>query len=209
MQTLFDFSKLSTQERYKLLSFTVVPRPIAWVVTLGQDGSRNAAPFSFFNVVASDPPLVVLGLTERHPHGKDTLRHITETRQFVVNLVPRQQIEAMNITAIEFGPEVDELDEAGLSVLPSHFVKPPRIAQSPVAFECELYQAMPLPSGQAVLLGKVLAAHINEEAVLDERKCYIKTEALDLVGRMNNRYLHTQDVFDLPRISVAQWRERS
>lgn len=203
---LFDFDRLATLQRYKLLSFTVVPRPIAWVVTQGADGRRNAAPFSFFNVMCSDPALVAVGFTERCPHGKDTPRCIEETGEFVVNLVPHSALEAMNVTAIEFGQGVDELAEARLSVIPSDKVVPPRIAESPVAFECRLYQMIKMESGQSIALGKVLAAHIADEAVLDFDKCYIDTTMLDLIGRMNNCYVRPQQVIQLPRISVAEWR---
>ncbi|NBT69665.1 MAG: flavin reductase family protein, partial [Betaproteobacteria bacterium] len=184
---LFDFSKLNTKERYKIMACTVVPRPIAWITTVGQDGSRNAAPFSFFNVMSSAPPIVAIGFTERSPVGKDTLKHIQDTGQFVVNLVPANMVEAMNITAIEFPPVVDEIDEAQLSVTPSTFVKPPRISESPVAMECQLFQLIPLPSGQSIVLGQVLGTHIRDDSVTDEKQCYINTAKLDLIGRMDGR----------------------
>lgn len=203
---LFDFDRLETLQRYKVLSFTVLPRPIAWIVTQGADGSRNAAPFSFFSVMTSDPPLVTIGFTERRPHGKDTPRCIEETGEFVVNLVPYGALEAMNVTAIEFDGEVDELAEAKLSIAPSTMVKPPRIAESPAALECSLYQMIKLESGQSITIGKVLAAHIADEAVIDADRCYIDTAKLDLIGRMNNCYVRPQQVIQLPRISVAEWR---
>lgn len=203
---LFDFGSLETLQRYKLLSFTVLPRPIAWIVTQGADGRRNAAPFSFFNVMCSDPPLVAIGFTERRPHGKDTPRCIEETGEFVVNLVPHSALAAMNVTAIEFDDEVDELAEAKLSVMPSAMVKPPRIAESPVALECALHQMLKMESGQSIAIGKVLAAHVADEAVIDAEKCYIDTARLDLIGRMNNCYVRPQQIIELPRISVAEWR---
>lgn len=204
---LFDFAALDTQARYKLMSFTVVPRPIAWVVTLGPDGRRNAAPFSFFNIMATDPPIIGIGITARKPHGKDTSRHIEETGEFVVNLVPHRLIDAMNITAAEFEPGVDELTEANLSVLPSTRVRPPRIAESPVAFECERFQLTKLDSGQRIVLGRVLALHIDDAAVIDPAKCYIDTLKLDLVGRMDSRYVRPDDVFELPRVMAADWMQ--
>lgn len=205
---LFDFAKLGEKDRYKVLSFTVVPRPIAWVVTLSGSGRVNAAPFSFFNVMCSDPPIVTLGISASGGHCKDTLRHIEETGQFVVNLVPFSQLEQMNITAIEFGPEVDEVAEAGLTTLPSTFVKPGRIAGSPVAIECERFQVTKMESGQAIVLGKVLGVHVDDAAVLDADKCYIDTPQLHLVGRMNGLYLRTEEVFRLDRLSVEQWAAR-
>lgn len=203
---LFDFDRLETQQRYKLLSFTVLPRPIAWVVTQGTDGRRNAAPFSFFNVMCSDPPLIAIGFTERNPRGKDTPRCIEETGEFVVNLVAYPTLEAMNVTAIEFGDDVDEIAEAQLSVTPSERVAPPRIAESPVALECKLHQMLKMESGQSIAIGRVLVAHVADEAVIDPAKCYIDTARLDIVGRMNNCYVRPQQVIQLPRISVAEWR---
>ena len=201
----FDFGKLATKDRYKLMSFTIVPRPIAWVVTVGKNGDRNAAPFSFFNVMTSNPPILALGLTTHGRATKDTTRQIAETGQFVVNLVPNSLIDQMNLTAVEFGPEVDELAEARLSVVPSTLIIPPRIAESPVAFECELFHDHALPTGQHIILGKVLAAHVADHAVLDRDKCYIDTLKLDLVGRIADKYLHVDKFFELPRISLEQW----
>ena len=207
-QTRFDFDDIDTVSRYKLLSFTIVPRPIAWVSTVDQQGHRNLAPFSFFNVVATDPPLIALGITTR-AGGKDTPRHIRETGQFVVNLVPRRLIGAMNVSAIEFPPEVDEIAAAGLETIPSERVVPPRVAGAPVAYECETFQLIDLPSGQCVVIGRVLCAHIDSIAVRDASRCHIDTAALELVGRMDNRYVHAGEIFDLPRISVQEWRDRS
>src|SRR4051812_37022135 len=134
---LFDFEKLSSQEHYKLLISTVVPRPIAWVVTQDPNGLLNAAPFSFFNVLSGDPPLIAIGIGGREPgDAKDTGGNIRRNQQFVVNLVSYAAAEAMNVTAIEFPADVDEIATAGLRTLPSVRVKPPRIAESPVALEC-------------------------------------------------------------------------
>jgi flavin reductase (DIM6/NTAB) family NADH-FMN oxidoreductase RutF len=205
---LFDFAKLSTKDCYKVLSFTVVPRPIAWVTSLGVDGRRNAAPFSFFNVVATDPPTIVLGVTANSPHGKDTSRHIVETGEFVVNLVPHKLIHEMNLTGVQFDPSIDELDEASLSVLPSTFVTVPRIAESPVSLECVKSHVHALDSGQFIILGRVLGVHIVDEAVKDAGKCYIDTRKLDLVGRMNDCYVRTTDLYDVPRISLEDWKAR-
>jgi flavin reductase (DIM6/NTAB) family NADH-FMN oxidoreductase RutF len=118
--TFFDFRTLSAKERYKLLLSTIVPRPIAWIVTLDREGQANVAPFSFFNAFATDPPTVGVGIGS-HDAGrpKDTRRNIRDTRQFVVNLVPEDMAEAMNITAINFQPGVSELAETGLDTCPS------------------------------------------------------------------------------------------
>jgi flavin reductase (DIM6/NTAB) family NADH-FMN oxidoreductase RutF len=204
----FDFNKLSTEQRYKLMSFCIVPRPIAWITTLKKDGNRNAAPFSFFNVMASDPPILGIGIVSRPPRIKDTTQNIVRTGQFVVNLVPSDKIHEMNISAIEFDDSVDEIQEAGLKVIDSECVAPPRLACSPVSFECELFQNIELPSGQNIILGKVLLAHIKDDAVIDKDKCYINTKELDLLGRLDNRYIKLEGGFEHPRLNINEWFDK-
>ena len=206
---LFDFAELAPKDRYKLLVSTVVPRPIAWVVTQGRDGRRNAAAFSFFNAFGDEPPVVVIGVGRRSSGDrKDTAANIHETGQFVVNLVAAEVAEAMNVTAIEFGPEVDEIAEAGLTPLPSVKVAPPRLAESPVAMECERLVILDLDPSWSLIVGRVLAMHVRDDAVMDAAKCYIDTAKLDLIGRMHGRglYVRTRDLFDIPRIPVQDWK---
>lgn len=205
---LFDFADLAPKDRYKLLVSTIVPRPIAWVVTQGVGGRRNAAPFSFFNAFGEEPPVVVIGIGGRTEGDvKDTATNIRETGQFVVNLVNEASAQAMNVTAIEFGRDVDELAEAGLTTLPSAMVAPPRIAESPVALECERLMIVELHHDRALVVGRVLAMHVRDDAVLDPAKCHIDTARLDLIGRMHGRglYARTHDLFDMPRIPVEDW----
>jgi flavin reductase (DIM6/NTAB) family NADH-FMN oxidoreductase RutF len=208
---LFDFATIDAANRYKLLVSTVVPRPIAWVVSLDAEGRRNAAPFSFFNAFSQDPPVVCIGIGGRRPGDiKDTGNNIRVTGEFVVNLVAAENAEQMNITAIEFGADVDELTEAGLTTLPSVKVKPPRIKESPVAMECERLATIELGNERALVLGRVLAMHIRDDAVIDAQKCYIDTPRLDLIGRMHGRgwYTRTSDRFEMPRINEKDWTRR-
>ncbi|HWA81094.1 MAG TPA: flavin reductase family protein [Acetobacteraceae bacterium] len=208
---LFDFDRLSPEDRYKLLVSTVVPRPIAWVVTCDLAGRVNAAPFSFFNAVSGDPPIVVIGIGGRGPgESKDTAVNIRNTPEFVVNLVSAACAEPMNVTAIEFGSEVRELEEAGLTPVPSMKVKPPRIAESPVALECVKHVTVELGTDRSVVFGRVLAVHVRDDAVLDAAKCYIDVPKLDLIGRMHGRgwYAHTRERFEMPRIEVAEWENK-
>ena len=208
---LFDFVELPPRERYKLLVSTITPRPIAWIVSQSATGRPNAAPFSFFNAFAGNPPVVGIGIGSHEPgRPKDTRANILETKQFVVNLVSEQVAEAMNITAIEFPREVEELKQAGLTTAPSLRVKPPRIAESPVAFECELLQIVELGSESGLVLGKVLAMHVRDEFVLDDRKLYIDTPNLKLIGRMHGTgwYARTSDLFEMPRIPLKEWQHQ-
>jgi flavin reductase (DIM6/NTAB) family NADH-FMN oxidoreductase RutF len=208
---LFDFATLPAKERYKLLVSTVVPRPIAWIVSQDLNGQLNAAPFSFFNAFAGDPPVVGIGIGS-HDLGrpKDTRRNIRDTKQFVVNLVSEENAEAMNVTAIEFEPGVDELREAGLTTVPCLHVKPPRIAESPVSMECELLQIIELGLESGLVLGRVLAMHVREDCVLEPARHYIDTPGLRLIGRMHGSgwYARTSDLFSMDRISRAAWKQR-
>ncbi|HUA76617.1 MAG TPA: flavin reductase family protein [Acetobacteraceae bacterium] len=209
---LFDFDRISAENRYKLLVSTVVPRPIAWVVSVDLEGRVNAAPFSFFNAVSGDPPIIVIGVGGREPGvSKDTAVNIRNTPEFVVNLVSMACAEPMNVTAIEWGPEVRELEEAGLTPVSSAKVKPPRIAESPVALECIKHVTVELPGDRSVVFGRVVAMHVQDDAVLDVAKCYIDTPKLDLIGRMHGRgwYTRTRDRFEMPRITVDEWERRA
>lgn len=205
---LFDFAALSADNVYKLLVSTVVPRPIAWVTTLDTEGRVNAAPYSFFNVMGNDPPVVCIGIGPKKGELKDTGTNIRRTGQFVVNLVSEDTAQAMNITAIDVDPGVDELAMAKLTPLDSTTVAPPRIAESPVALECERLAVVELGNGRAVVMGKVLAMHVRDDCVLDPAKCYIDTPRLGLIGRMHGRgwYARTTDRIEIPRISVAEWQ---
>ena len=208
---LFDFATLSARERYKLLVSTIVPRPIAWIVSQDLHGHLNAAPFSFFNAFAGDPPVVGIGIGSHDPgRPKDTRHNIRETGQFVVNLVSEEAAEVMNITAIEFERGVSEPHEAGLSTVPSVHVKPPRIAESPVSMECELMQIIDLGPEQSLVLGRVLALHVRDDAVIDPAKNHIDTPKLKLIGRMHGAgwYARTTDLFKMDRIPRENWKLR-
>jgi len=205
---LFDFKEIPGKECYKLLVSTITPRPIAWVVSQDAQGVLNAGAFSFFNAFSGNPPVIGFGAASYNPtRPKDTRVNIRETGQFVVNLVSEANAEQMNITAIEFDHGINELEQAGLTTLPSVRVKPPRIAESPVAMECELMQIVDLGE-TGLILGRVLAMHIHDEMVLDAEKHYIDTPKLKLIGRMHGRgwYARTSDLFEMPRIPVSDWK---
>lgn len=200
---LFDFGTLSPKDCYKLMVATITPRPIAWVVTQDLAGQLNAAPYSFFNAMSGDPPLVVFGIGGRAPgDAKDTGNNIRRTGQFVVNLVDEASAAAMNITAADFPHGVDEIAEAGLTTVPSTHVAPPRIAESPVAFECERMMAIEVGVDRSLVVGRVLAMHVRDDAVLDAARCYIDTPALRLIGRMHGAgwYARTTDLFEVKRV---------
>ena len=206
-ETFFDFTTLSAKQRYKLLLSTIVPRPIAWIVTRNRAGRLNAAPFSFFNAFATDPPVVGIGIGSYDSgRPKDTRLNIRETRDFVINLVSEEMARAMNVTAIGFEPEVSELEEAELMTLPSVHIKSPRIAGSPVAMECELIQIVDLGAETGLALGRVLAMHVRQDVIIDAAKLYIDTPRLQLIGRMHaGWYARTSNLFQMERISRENW----
>ncbi|MBV9250462.1 MAG: flavin reductase family protein [Acetobacteraceae bacterium] len=205
---LFDFADTKSENIYKLLVATIGPRPVAWVTTQDVDGTLNAAPFSFFNAMSGNPPVVAIGIGGRAPGDvKDTGGNIRRTGEFVVNLVSYRLAQQMNITAIDFPKSVNELSQAGLVTAGSLRVKPPRIAEAPVSIECERLVIVEVGIDRAVILGKVVAIHVQDEFVLDRERCYIDTPKLDLIGRMHGAgwYARTTNLFEMPRINVADW----
>lgn len=203
----FDLDRIETAITYKLLASTVVPRPIAWVTTLNGQGLVNAAPFSFFNIMGAAPPTLVLGLMADPQRGfKDTARNIMETGEFVVNLVPEALVRQMNITAVDAPADVSELALAGLEQAASSHVRAPRIAASPVSFECVNHATLVTGPHQSVVIGRILAVHIADAFVRDAERGHIETQDLDLVARtVGSGYARTRDTFELKRPSWASW----
>ena len=154
---------------YHLVTSTVIPRPIGWASSLDANGVRNLAPFSFFNAVSGEPPIMMLSVGQRSGRAKDTLGNITTTREFVLNIVGEHVAQQMNQTSGSFAPDVDEFTVSGLSAIPSVKVKPPRVAEAAVTMECVLLQTVPLPRSEyTLILGEVVWFHIDDQ-ILDER----------------------------------------
>ena len=180
----FDFDALPVQDRYKLIISTIVPRPIAWVTSLDKDGTPNAAPYSFFNAIGNDPPILMFSVQQNaQKRLKDTSHNILAAQEFVVNLVDEALAEAQNVTSIDAPPGVDELKLAGLAMAPSLKVKPPRIARSPVSYECRTHSIVSFGPNQAVVFGRIVQAHIADEFILDHEKLYLDTPAMKLIAR--------------------------
>jgi flavin reductase (DIM6/NTAB) family NADH-FMN oxidoreductase RutF len=206
----FDFAELSPAERYKLLSGLVVPRPIALVTSRSRGGHDNAAPFSFFNVLAEEPPLIVLGLgISASGSAKDTTNNIRDTGEFVVNLVDEPLAEAMNLCAIDFPPEVSEIEVAKLELTSSERVAPPRLAQAPVSLECKRYLTLQPGRERYLVLGEVLTLHVRD-GIVDPATHWVDRDAYAPIGRLfGGGYVRTHDRFELPRISYEAWLARS
>src|SRR5436190_7687681 len=209
----FDLAQIAPTDAYKLLVSTVVPRPIALATTVDLDGRVNAAPFSFFNAVSSRPPVVVLGISPGDSGGdgyKDTERNIRDTGEFVVNLVDEALAERMNVCAVDFPTGTGELEMAGLTAIASAEVKPPRIAEAPVSFECTRITGLSLGARSTLEVGRVIHIHIRDDLV-DPEKFYVQTEKMGLIGRMHGRgwYARTSDLFLMDRITFAEWKDNN
>lgn len=185
---------------YGLLASLVTPRPIAWVTTLGPDGVVNAAPFSFFNLLGADPPIVGFCPGDREDGApKDTARNIRLSHEFVVNLVDESVAEAMNRTAASLPYGESEINLAGLMTLPSSVVKPPRIAESPASLECVEWGTLQI-GGNRLIIGLVKRVHVRDE-LMDPVTLRIRSEQLHTVGRMAppHWYCRTGDRFEMKR----------
>ena len=198
----FDFAALPAQTMYNLLTASVTPRPIAWVTTRSNAGVVNAAPYSFFNVMGHQPPTVALGMM-RHARGglKDTAANIMENGEFVVNLVPERMMAQMNQTCADYPGDVDELEQAGLTALPARQVKPPLIGGSPVSLECVSIASVVTGPLQTVVIGRVVAAHIDDSVVLDAEQGFLNTPEMGLISRMHGGgwYARGTDLFQVTR----------
>ena len=199
---IYDTREIDPQTAYKLIVSTVTPRPIAWVTTQAADGTLNAAPYSFFNAMGNDPPTVVLGLIHDPDRGvKDTAQNIVDTGEFVVNLVSVDLAEQMNATSVNAPAKVDELALAGIETAPSVRVAPPRIAGSPVQFECSLFSAVVTSPHQVIAIGRIEVIHVADNCLIDAGRAYVDNEKLDLIARLHGRgwYVHGGERFELTR----------
>ena len=157
-----DPASLDRRSAYSLMISLIVPRPIAWVSSISPEGAPNLAPFSYFNGISSQPPILMIAVGSRRGERKDTWRNIEQTREFVVNGVVPEVMDAMVLSAGEFPPAVDEFKQAGVTPLASVRVKPPRVAESPLSMECALERIVEV-SGTALILGRVLLYHVRDD----------------------------------------------
>ena len=207
----FDMEKAKGRQAYNLLIGLVAPRPIALVTSMNEDGRLNAAPFSSYNYLCSDPPIIGMGVTNR-PTGdfvpKDTARNIRRTGEFVVNVVTEDIAEQMNICATDFPAEIVELEMANFTTTPSQVVKVPRIEQAHAALECREFTTMEIGRSR-IILGRVVAIYIEDKFV-DPAGPYVRAEELHAIGRMNGlgSYVKTRDSFlTIPRIPYEEWKK--
>jgi len=185
---------------YQLLSDAVVPRPIAFVSTLGPEGVPNVAPFSYFNAVCSSPPTVAVSVSRRQGELKDTARNIRHTRDFVVNIVDDAIAEQMNASSADFPPEISEFKETGLTPVASDQVAAPRVAEAPVSLECKLVRIVELGQGPrraSLFIGEVVLFHVRDDLYVSGR---IDARKLKAVGRLGgNQYCRAREIFEMVR----------
>ncbi|MCP9753806.1 flavin reductase family protein [Lacihabitans sp. CCS-44] len=189
------------QDVYKILTAAVTPRPIGWISSVNNKGERNLAPFSFFNVVGYDPPHVIFAPIAPNGIKKDTTTNVLETGEFVVNMVTENLAEQMNKTSARLAPDEDEFAFAGLTAQDSILVKPPRVKESPISFECKLvhhYSFKDKQNGSTILIGQVVMIHVADEILLPDFK--INTELYKSIGKMEGGlYCRTSDQFFINR----------
>ena len=201
---------LSPSQRYHITSSLVVPRPIAWITTLNEDGSVNAAPFSYFQLMGENPPLCVLGIGRRSDGSpKDTLGNIRRAREFVINLVTEENAGLMNLCATDFPCGMSEVTTLKLATEPSSVVKPPRLAVSPANFEAREVQTL-LIGGNQIVMGELLVVHVRDEFI-DPKTLRIRTDDMHMVGRLQGGgggYTRTRDRFEIERLNYEEWKAR-
>lgn len=196
-------NEIPHQSVYKLLTGAILPRPIGWISTVDAEGHPNLAPFSFFNVVCPKPPTVVFCPMIRSTDGKakDTLNNVRATNEFVINVVTEELAEAMNLSSVEAPPDVNEFEFARVTATPSVTVRPPRVRESPIHFECRVRQIVeisPEPGGGSLVIGEILHIHVDESVLTGGDK--INLAALKPVGRLaGGGYVRMTDVFEMER----------
>jgi flavin reductase (DIM6/NTAB) family NADH-FMN oxidoreductase RutF len=198
-------SDLTPRERYKVLTSFILPRPIAWVTSVGPTGVVNAAPFSFFNAFCEDPPLCMFA-ANRKPNGqdKDTFLNIQRTGEFVVNLADEPLAKAMHESSGDFPPEVGEPDYLGLKLAPSAKIAVPRLADTPWAMECKLWKMIDVNDDRRLIMGEGIHFHIRDE-LWDDKAMRVHMDRYHPIGRMfADRYCRTDDRVVFPTAEGAK-----
>lgn len=198
----FDSQNTDPSVLYKLLTGTIIPRPIAWVATIDSNGIHNLAPFSFFNIVSEDPPHIMFSTVRTGNKNKDTLNNILSNHQFVVNLVTEDIVEQMNATAQSVASDVDEFLLAQLTPIDSTYIKPKRVKESLVHLECESVHHYFIENhkngGACIIIGKILTMHIDDSIL--EANDKINLELYKPVARLaGSNYSKIGEVFSIKR----------
>lgn len=198
MSISFDFEQLTERERYKLMIGTIIPRPIALVTTVDEHGRINAAPFSFFNCLSADPPILAIGVENNADMSfKDTGHNIRMTEVFTVNIVSFAIAEAMHVCGARYPRGVDELKQAGLTAMPGEKVASPYIAEAPAAFECRRHVTLELGRSRQIVMGEIVYAHYRD-GVVDPERLHVDPAAVDAIARLGGDTCSTiRDRFEM------------
>ena len=198
----FDIQNTESSALYKLLTGTVIPRPIAWVATVDENGIDNLAPFSFFNVVSEDPPHIMFSTVRTGNKNKDTLNNILANQQFVVNLVTEDVVEQMNTTSQSVAADVNEFELANVTPIESIYIKPKRVKERLVQFECEMVHHYFIEKhqngGACIIIGKIITMHIDDSILMENHK--IDLEKYKPVARLaGSNYSKLGEIFSIKR----------
>lgn len=201
---IIDFRTVSARDRYAWMIGSIVPRPIAFVSTVNVAGITNLAPFSYFNGVSSEPPVLSVAVgTLRGGVAKDTTLNIEATGEFVVNVVHEEIAEQMVLCSGEYAPEESEFAQSGLTPVPSTLVRPPRVAECHIAFECRLLQTVKVGTpATSLFLGEVLMIHCDDEVLTDGFPDAAKLKPLARLG--GNNYAGIGPLRDIPRPKIRR-----
>lgn len=199
----FDPKNQTVRENYKLLIGTVIPRPIAFVTSVAEDGTINGAPFSFFNVASSHPPMLSVAVQRTNGVQKDTARNILAKKEFVIHVVDGKNVEKINETAATLPPDESEVEKENFTLVPSDEISVPGIKEAKVRFECVLETCVPLREGERIssdfIIGRVVKFHVDKE-IYDAQSGRINEKKLGAVSRLaGTNYAHIGDVFSLQR----------
>jgi flavin reductase (DIM6/NTAB) family NADH-FMN oxidoreductase RutF len=205
-----ELETATARQTYNLLIGLVAPRPIAWVTSMDEDGVLNAAPFSAYNYLCTDPPIIGMGVMDRPGGGfvpKDTARNIRRTGEWVVNVVTEDLLHPMNVCATDFPAGVNELEMAGLTTTASNVVKVPRIAEAHAALECREFTTMEIGKSR-IILGRVVSVFVEDRFM--DAAGHVLAKDLHAIGRMNGlgNYVKTNGAFvEEPRIPYEEWEK--
>lgn len=195
-------NELTERDNYKFLIGSIIPRPIAFITSMSKDGVVNAAPFSFFNIVSSNPPMISVSIQRKQGEMKDTARNIKANLQFVVHIVDADNVEKVNGTAANLAPEESEVEKVGLTLIDSTTIRVPGVKEAKIRIECELETALELggvgeSKGCDLIIGKVTHYHIEESIYEDGR---INPEGLAAISRLaGNDYAKIGEQFTIER----------
>lgn len=204
-EVVIDPQAVPVSIAYQLLTSAVVPRPIGFISSLSPEGVANLAPFSFFNAVCGDPPMIMFCASNRHPL-KDTLRNVQTTREFVVNIVTEDIAQQMNLTAGDYASDISEFHVSGLTPVASEIVQPPRVLESPVNMECKVHDIIKVsgkPMGGSIVIGEVIRFHVRDSII--DKDMFIDPDKLKPVARLGGpSYSRIRERFDMTRPVVKK-----